>query len=373
LSPVNYFKNNKKSFISSIIAISLSIILVYGIDCFLESMYTTIFNFQCKIYEKAISINAVSESNLIKDELINKIQQNEYIEKVIPIKTLNIRYNTVASTTYLPIYGLLNNDRGYLMDKYKIFLKEGRLPEEGEKEVALDSRVALNNKLKLGDLWEEYEVVGIMKSEYYLSFSSFSSSKEEADMVAENSSIFTDKLIKTYAMVFPKDGYYEKGYELLSTFLKEDIEYLGIKDVTQGFVSAIKSAKQIFDALIILIIIVNVVTLACTKYTQFVNRKSEYGILNSLGYKRQEIMKMSFKEVVLLNIIAYFVGIILAVFIAYLLTKGAFESTGGIMIFIKGRSFLLSMLTPLFASIFTLIPIFRSLGNMDGISIIEEV
>lgn len=373
LSPVNYYKNNKKSFITSIIAISLSVIMVYGIDCFLQSMDRTNYDSQIKRYEKMIKITAVSQGNVIDDEILKKIKENKNIEKIVPAKTLGISYTTVGSFTEIPIYGLLKNDREFVMSKYRISLEEGRLPEEGKKEVVLDTKVALNHKLKVGELWEDYKVVGLIKSDYFISFSSFFISSEEAESTVKNLDVVREKLMHGYALVFPKDGSYDKAYELFSSFSKDDMNYLALQDVQEEYDRINKTTNQIFDAIIILIIIVNVVTLACSKYTQFVNRKSEYGILNSLGYSRQEIMKMSLYEVIFLNFTAFFIGILLAVVITYLLTKGAFESIGGIMVFISVKGFMLSMLTPLFAALFTLIPIFRKLGNMDGISIIEEV
>ena len=83
-------------------------------------------------------------------------------------------------------------------------------------------------------------------------------------------------------------------------------------------------------------------------------------------------MRLVIKEVLVLNSVAFMVGIILAVAFTFYITKSSFEDIGGTMVFIRGTAFILALLTPLFTSIFTLIPIFRNLTNVDGIKIIEQ-
>jgi len=76
--------------------------------------------------------------------------------------------------TSTEVLGIRVEDMDYMMQKHKITLKEGRLPLEGHKEVALDSRVAKNRAAKLGDkignsinkndhLDGEYTVVGLIE------------------------------------------------------------------------------------------------------------------------------------------------------------------------------------------------------------------
>lgn len=373
LSVTNYFIKNKKSFISSIIAISLSVIIIYGLECFLSSMYKSDYNSAINIYEKASKIFSDSDSKVIPENVITTLKGSDYIDRIVPIKSTSINFITTGNVNSVYIYGFLKEDRDYVVEKYNVKLKEGRYPEEGKKEIALDYKVALNNKLKLGSKYEEFDVVGILNSAYYLSISSFSFTKDEMNAMNSNPSEFKEKATYYSDLVFPKEGLKEESEELIKSIPDAAIDHRIYSEVNSNVKQYMNTSEQIFNILTILIIIVSVVTLACTKYTAFINRKSEYGILNSLGFSRYEVMQMAFKEVIILNFIGFLVGMCIAVIISYFLTKLAFEDIGGCMIFWSEKGFILSILTPLFSSVFSLIPIFRSLSRLDGITIIEEV
>lgn len=373
LSVTNYFIKNKKSFISSIIAISLSVIMIYGVECFLSSMFKSSYDATIKFYEKTSKIFSNLDSKPMPDNVITTLKNSECVDRIVPIKASWINFITTGSVNSVNIYGFLKEDRDYVVEKYNIKLKEGRYPEEGKKEIALDYKVALNNTLKLGSKYGEFDVVGILNSDYYVSISSFSFSKDEMNDMNNNPKEFKEKAIRYSDLVFSKEGLKEKSDDLIKSISEENIDYSTISDMDSSFKQSTDTCQQIFNAITILIIIVSVVTLACTKYTAFINRKSEYGVLNSLGFSRYEIMNIAIKEVVILNFIGFLIGIGIAVIISYFLTKAAFVGVGGSMVFFSEKGLILSVLTPLFSSLFSLIPIFRNLSRLDGITIIEEV
>lgn len=368
LSVSKYIKNNKKSYITSIIAIALSIILGYGVECFIESIAESSYSSQVKPLEKAFTVTKTNDKE-ISLEYVDKLKKSDFVEKLIPTKISYIKYSTQGSVSNVRIFSILPEDRDYFMKKYDITLEKGCLPEEGQKEIAIDERVATNNNVSIGDSLGDSKIVGVLSSEYFLSLSSYSSTFDE---VSRYKDISKDDLIKNEMVIFPKDDKRDDLDELIKGFSKKDINYSILSEGMEKYQSGTASSKQILDALFVLIVIVMVVTLSSSKYAQFINRKIEFGILNALGYSRGMLMKRALKEVLIFNLSGFLVGIILGVATSFIVTKAAFTDVGAIGVFISIKGIVISLLTPAFTALFTLIPIYRVLGRLDAITIIEE-
>jgi putative ABC transport system permease protein len=368
LSVSKYIKNNKKSYITSIIAIALSIILGYGVECFIESISESSYSSQVKPLEKAFTISRISDKD-ISLEYVDKLKKSDLVEKLIPTKISYVKYSTQGSVSNVRIFSILPEDREFFMKKYDMTLEKGSLPEEGQKEIAIDERVATNNNVSIGDSLGDSKIVGVLNSEYFLSLSSYASTSDEFSRYKD---ISKDDLIKNDMVIFPNDDKRDDLDELIKGFSKKDINYSILSEGMEKYQSGTASSKQILDALFVLIVIVMVVTLSSSKYAQFINRKIEFGILNALGYSRGMLMKRALKEVLIFNLSGFLVGIILGVATSFIVTKAAFTDVGAIGVFISIKGIVISLLTPAFTALFTLIPIYRVLGKLDAITIIEE-
>lgn len=368
LSVSKYIKNNKKSYITSIIAIALSIILGYGVECFIESISESSYSSQVKPLEKAFTISRINDKE-ISLEYVDKLKKSDFVEKFIPTKISYVKYSTQGSVSNVRIFSILPEYREYFMKEYNITLEKGSLPEEGQKEIAIDDRVAVNNNVSIGDSLGDSKIVGVLSSEYFLSLSSYASTSDE---VSRYKDISKDDLIKNEMVIFPNDDKRDDLDELIRGFSKKDVNYSILSEGMEKYQSGTASSKQILDALFVLIVIVMVVTLSSSKYAQFINRKIEFGILSALGYSRGMLMKRALKEVLIFNLSGFVVGIILGVATSFIVTKAAFTDVGAIGVFISIKGIVISLLTPAFTALFTLIPIYRVLGRLDAITIIEE-
>ncbi len=368
LSVSKYIKNNKKSYITSIIAIVLSIILGYGVECFIESISESSYASQVKPLEKAFTVTKTNDKE-ISLEYVDKLKESDFVERLMPTCISSVKYSTQGNVSSVRVFSMFPEDMDYFMKKYDITLEKGSLPEEGKKEIAIDSRVALNNRVSIGDSLGDSKIVGILNSDYFLSVSSYYSTVDEVKQYKD-----TDKeeLMRVGMVIFPKEEKIEDLDKLIRTFSKKDINYSILSEGIEKYQSGTASSKQILDALFVLIVIVMVVTLSSSKYAQFINRKIEFGILNALGYSRGMLMKRALKEVLIFNLSGFVVGIILGVATSFIVTKAAFTDLGAIGVFISIKGIVISLLTPAFTALFTLIPIYRVLGKLDAITIIEE-
>lgn len=359
LSTIKYFKENKLNFISSILVIVLAITLVYSISTYLRSMEKTSYHFSKEIVDKVIFVMKGEEN--LPSSFINEIIYLDGVEKVLPLDVVYIPYSTVGNNTSISAIKISEGNMRFLMDKVNVTLEKGRLPMDDKKELAMDKRTMINNNLELGDMYDnEYKIVGILDGEDVLNIASIDTNILEEDIYKES------------IMVIPYEDKYEDVANKLNEMAGDKYRVNDINQFNREFNNTVGPMYTIFNLLSLIIISINVVTLACTKYAQFLNRKSEYGILNSIGYSKRELIISSLKEVLLVNIIGTVIGFIIAYLVSYFLIHISFINTGGLGVYITEKSIVYGLLVPVFTTIFTIIPIFKNLNYFQGINIIEE-
>ena len=181
LSACNFFRHNKRKFISSIIIIVVAICIVYIMECFLESIFESSreINGTCFKYSTVIlSTQLVPE---IPQATVKFLENEASVEKLVSVSAQYINFTIPVSPTHAFVFGTSDaTNQEYLVKKYNMELLSGRLPESGKNEIALDSNIAINNRLKIGShvgsnldksqaLLGNYVVVGLLKNDSHIS------------------------------------------------------------------------------------------------------------------------------------------------------------------------------------------------------------
>jgi putative ABC transport system permease protein len=265
----------------------------------------------------------------------------------------------------------------YLMQKHKTTLKAGRLPREGNKEIALDSRVAKNKKAKVGDkignsilkndsLDGEYTVVGLLDGENFISIMPYS-------ITAESINSKEMSLLQKSALIFPKENKLSQVEELVNSYPRNEIHILTLKDTIEIINQRSMSILNTLDMVCIIAIVVMVISVGSSKFVQFYNRKQEFGVLNALGYTKLEIMKKTFMEILLINSLGFFIGLGFGLLLSFLISMAIFESVGAIPVVFCFKALFISLFIPLFTALFTLVPVNRMINSLDPIVMIEGI
>ncbi|NLZ46563.1 MAG: ABC transporter permease, partial [Clostridiales bacterium] len=210
------------------------------------------------------------------------------------------------------------------------------------------------------NLDRHYTVVGILKSDSYISF--IGSPEVNSKNLNYNEQGY---------LVFPNKGHFAEA--------ESEIASLSSKGLTVWTLSLYKKLFQknsqtfkILDTMVILAIIVMVVCLVCSKYAQYFSRKKEIGTLSALGYTQDEITKRLAYEVIFTNLLGFFIGLVLATVLSKVFVVRYFESIGGTGVYLYGKAAVLALLAPMFTTIFTLMPVCHLIRRVDAISIVES-
>jgi len=376
LSALSYSKNNKKKLITSTISILVAVSFLYVLQTFVKSLGDSMYELNVNPYKNHMTIQSIEKDKPVPDNILTMLKDNPNVENIMPFVAYQTRYRIPGCFTNASILGIRPEDIDYVMKKHSIILKEGRLPLENHKEVALDYRVSKNKKVKLGDkignsidkddtLNGEYTVVGIVEGNDFLSFMPYNTTITVANT---NDTIVVQKSI----LVFPKVSKVSEVDNLLLSFPKKEVAVMTLSENIKSY-NEVASTMSTLDMICMLAVIVMVISVGSSKYVQFFSRKQELGILNAMGYTKKELMKKAFWEVLIINLLGFILGVIFGWLSSILINDGAFGAIGAVSVHFSSKGFFMALYVPLFTTLFTLIPVNRMISKLDPIVMIEGI
>ena len=371
LSALNYSKRNKKKSASVIACIAVSVFLLYTVQIIFGSI---------EICNKLVRLNAAEKYSLIykqennvpiSSQLITEVKNNENIDRVIPLFQRNTDFANITLSLGVRVYELDKDDMNYYMKMLNIKIKEGRLPKYADCEIAIDYRLAKNKGLKRGDmigedasrkeiLQGEYKIVGLLDGQV---ISAITPMDEKLDK---------NKIYSNGMMVFPKVGKMKELNQYLDT-IRNSADIVTYDDTKKDLDMPMKNAEMTINIFAAMIIIAMVVAVGNISYVHFFERRKEFGILRALGYSMRSITLKTFYEISIMNLMGFFLGLLLAIFIGLIL-KLIFLSPLGVSIsFWSPQGLIQALCIPIFTTLFSIKPINFMIRKVDPISIIEGV
>lgn len=352
------------------VAVGFLYILITFVKSTETSIYRTILNF--KNYSICLPY---STERGIQLSLVYKIQRNKTVEKVIPVKKYGIQYDIPYESTLTKLLAVKNKDMNYLLAKSRNTILQGRLPRDGENEIAVNYYEAKNQKINLGDIVGgdkcklynvdgEYKVVGIIGGENLISI--LSANEDSMPNYKD-----TTKAKLNGIIVFPRNGCLEEMNKFLEAISKKQITAETLTSLNSEF-NEFSDGLGTLNDLIIGSIFLMVFTVGCSRYIQFFNRKEELGILNAIGYSKKSILKRAIIEVIEVNILSYIIGVLIGIFISCLIKKYILEVSGSIGVIFDLKALVIGAYIPLLTALFTVIPINIIISRLDPINMIEE-
>jgi putative ABC transport system permease protein len=261
-----------------------------------------------------------------------------------------------------------------MMELMDLKLIKGNMPTEIN-DIILHKQVAVNKKLEINDfigrriskqetLPEVYHIVGIIDGSSVVSFAPI-------DFYLDFYQLPYEYLYG--GIILPKEGELDKMNQALDTLEPSNyqIDTLTIQEAAAEEnitkIGILVSAINIF----IILIVSSCIGFLC--YIYFSQRRSEFGLLWALGYSRQQVINRAFAEVNGINLAGYIMGILISLLIGVILNYSYYIPSGDYLQIIDIRCFLGAACSPIFVTLFSLIPIWRMLKKLDPISIIDGI
>ena len=365
LSSIIYAKNNKGKTFSSMQAIVIAVFFIMILYTFFETIEVLQINKTIKPMEYSNTISSLDEKDINK-ETLEEIKEKGMADYLIPTSNIyTLRYMMPGISDRTKVLGLKEKDMNTFLEKQHMELISGRLPKEGEKEIAISEFILKNRNCNIGDmvgtdidefdtLPGSFKIVGVLKGDGFYSIYPW---KE-------------DEFSGTY-FIFPKEGQIDKLGAYLESFDKEKFDIATLEKTKVDFNSSMDIIKTL-DLITIISLVVIVIIVGISKYAEFLNRKEEIGLLNALGYSKGYLLKRAFLEALVINVLGLVIGIIIGVGVNALIKQGLWSKLGvDLALLLTWKSVFMSLLLAMFTTLFTLIPINNLINKIDPIKTVE--
>lgn len=375
LSALKYYLKNRKKALFLFLPVLLGVIIIYLLQMLITSHYQIIDRTYVepqKYYSSIAAKTKVIDNNTLNNFLI----KSDY-ERVMPWVSHYTYINTIIDDRIgTKVFTVKQEDMKWMISRLNLKIKEGRLPKAGTNEILLHSVVAENKNLGIGDrigggvqkneaLEGNKVIVGLLEGESIVSFDSLENWMNMNQVISDDYS--------TGIIIIPKE---EKEIEVNNLISNIDVQGLDVR--TYAFVSLQNKTDRmgIYIILAVINIIIIIIITICTGFISYIfmiQRRNEFGILSAIGYTSQKIINRVFHEILWINLLGFVLGILLSVFIGLLLNLFIFIPKGIPLLLIKQVYMIEAVCVPLFACIFSLLPIWKMMEDLDPVAIIEGV
>ena len=332
LSAWKYVKNNRRSVATMISALALSFAVIYIVHVLLM---TSVEGFKPMLLEfpKKVGFFSISEKTLEKSRvkgaedgdpkekmqvLLDTLRAKEGVKDITWAQVLQAQLQAVIGmwSEEFPLYTSTEEIERYL-DHTGAKLVKGRLPEAAG-EVIISSMVMKNRKMQIGDWFrkdvfgETFRIVGEVESDIMVS----------AGMPNHHYNSGTYYVIQ-----------YDEASADLTAFFREMGVELDAVDTVYDLPAHRKHFREDCDLLIAnimntisAVVMFFVAVAMLIAYVSFLrNRVNEYCLYASIGYRRWEVYGMMMREMFILFVLGFLIGVVLAIPSAILLKVAALD------------------------------------------------
>jgi hypothetical protein len=367
LSFLKYYSNNKKASLAMTLALVLSVFMII-----IFQMVIYAVNEPARLGDEGIADYMTQvypgDKGAIDKSTAEEIRKTPEIERIIPVNIQDVDYNHFFGTCNIHLCFIRNNDMRYIMKKLGLKLVEGRMPVPGKREILFDTRLVNNKNKKLGDfigkevdskekIPGKYKIVGILEGNCILGLSPIN----DRDLAGLNC-----------LLLAPRDGQLEMLNAELSNISREKAHFWTKQLSDDNYNKTSKSLNTIFGVMSLAIIFVMAFASGNSSYAQYFSRRYEFGILQSIGYTRAQILLRAAKEVALLNIIGTSLGILLGFGAGIILDKVFFEPHGYPFNLMQYDGLVKALTIPICTALFGLIPAGWLLSRIDPMLVVEK-
>ena len=362
----SYFRNNKKKALLIIISVSLAVSCIIFIGSLFRNVNDTAAQLR-GIYQNSIDVIRNSEENIDQ----NILKEDKHVEDIVKMKINYLYLNTLLGTDLQSnVYYMDEQDIKLILEKENYIITSGKIPDNSN-EILLSEEMSRYYNLKVGDtlngesinyvykLGSSYKISGLVKGGY-VSFIPISKN----NLVDKNNLYVGYKILfdaKDRDIITKGIGKYKSKNIDIKTY---ESEGKNIEDTMLGF--------NIGFTVINVILVINLtLSLSFFSYMKYNARLSEFGTLKAIGFSRSKLLAMVAKEITINLVIAFILGIIIAVAseialnMSFIKVRGLPNLVTGILDISR------ALIMPISIAITSILAISKLLKNVDIVILIE--
>jgi putative ABC transport system permease protein len=371
LSLLYYINNNKRKVIPTFISICFAVFLVYFLSMAVKQINNSYYNQAAKNLEYYTGVTPMNGQ--IPNDILEQIKSSKYYKKIIPYNKETTLVNTIVGGLPVDIVYTDDTDLDMMLNTMELKIVSGRKPSVGKHEIILHKNIVKNKGLKIGSqigseldkdegIKGRYTLVGIIDGPCQVGFG----------LLEENRRAF-DEAIKYGLAIIPKDNSLKELNNSLDSLPMDDVDIYCFKHAIEG----VKSTEKVLNILAVIVGLIVAIVLCIIlfniNYMNYYKRRKEFGLLSSIGYKKNQIIKRIFIENIFIAMTAYSFGILVSIFCGWLLNTILWIPKGDEMPIWIPVNIIVVLILPLIVTIFSVIPAAGTLKKLDVITIIEGI
>jgi putative ABC transport system permease protein len=369
LSSLTYIVNNKKKAMSTSLSICFGVFLVYFLSMIINQTNIIAEATRGEPFKKYSYVMPAGRG--LSRDIIHMVKELEDTEKIIPTRMANMSQAILLGGTSADVLLLRSDDIKLMMNRSNVNLIEGRMPLSGTKEIILHKKTAASNGLKINDIIgndtlfplgkdDRYTVVGVIGGSSIINFASMAEGNNKEE-----------DLMLSGMIALPKQGKITQMNSFLENLSTEDVRIFDINTAFLQYQDGLKVINLIKPILEVMVIIVLCITLGNLNYINFYQRRKEFGVLTAIGYTKKQLYRKLLNEQIYLAAASYIAGVLLSIFTAWILNVMILATKGEDVPLLDINSLVLTLLIPVFVTIFSILPSIKAFKKMDCVSVIE--
>lgn len=367
LSFMKYFKSNfrKSAAITAALVLSVFLIIVFRMVTFSVTEATRLAD--VALFADMSSVMP-GEVGKLDEGVIEQIKGMSAVDRIVPVLGRHTDYNHFFGTSDAFVFTLRNADIGYVLKKKGLKLAEGRMPKPGENEILLERKLANNKGKKLGDfigmevdpsekLPGKYRIVGLLDGNCIVGFIPMDDSQ-------------ASQLLNL--MVYPKDGQLSEMNSELAGLPAKKVNKWTIREANDDYIGNARTLNTIFEISAFAVIFIMSFASGNSSYAQYFARRYEFGVLQSIGYTKSQILLRAAREIGFFNLFGFIGGALFSIAAGMVLEVAFFEPHGYAFRLIQPEGVLIALTVPVCTALFGLIPAGWLLSRISPMTVIEK-
>lgn len=371
LSVLPHLWGNRRRTIPVFAAVGLSVLLISMMQAIVSIPLNTAWRELVEPYRNTATFAAKTAP--LDPDFVESLSGAGGVAAIYPCAGFYTNIDSVAGGMMGTQVLALGEGMVQVLSEMGLSLAEGRLPRPGSSEIVLHETVARNKGLRIGDdvgsdvqpgevLEGKYTVCGILRGKAILSATSLVYEMERRSITYEYS-------LGALAVA-------QKGALLQMN------EALGALDGSGLILRTLQSSEGQYRrdtaSISVLVTAIGLMTMAIVSicagflsYIHFLQRRGEFAILNAIGYTEPQIIRRAFAEISLVNLGGLGAGLLLSALAGLLLNTFFFWPKGLAMAVFEAEPLLASLCVPLFTTLFSVIPVWRMVRELDAVKVLE--
>lgn len=367
LSAVKYFRRNFRKSAAMVLALMLSVFLIYAFKMIVYSVNEATMRGDVAGVEDMTYVIAGTSGSIAPDVLAY-IANDPDVERAVPILNQHTQYNHFMGTAEVLVSFLKSGDIPYVMQRKGLTLAAGRLPEPGSNEIVLSANLANNKGKKIGDfIGKEVDPSDILQGKLKIV------GLLDGDAIAGLSAMADDQAAKlTNLLVFPKAGKLAGFNAWVESLPPDKAQYWDLRLAEKNYVDSSKTLNTVFSILSIAIVAVMAFAAGNSSYASYFSRRYEFGVLQSVGYTKAQILLRAAKEIGIVSLMGLVFGLALSLGAGAALGWAFFAPHGYIFRLMQPEGLLAALAVPFATALLGLIPAGWMLAKVGPMTAVEK-